>query len=54
LAVCGSVYGYSQGERIAAADALAQLPGGHPLRRMIGNHGAQQAEARACRAAGGR
>jgi hypothetical protein len=48
--VCGSVYAYSRPERIAAADALAALGRGHALRRMIENHGAQQAENRACKA----
>jgi hypothetical protein len=54
VAVCGSAYSYAMADREAAAAALDALDAGHALRRMISNHGAQNAEARACRAAGGR
>ncbi|MFT6229222.1 MAG: hypothetical protein ACJARE_003648 [Paracoccaceae bacterium] len=52
--VCPTLYHYEMSERLGAADDLADLPPGSPVLRMIGNHGAQQAEIRTCHAAANR
>jgi hypothetical protein len=49
VVACGSVYHYSRADRDRAAADLEGLASGSPLPRMVGNHGAQQAENRACK-----